>query len=140
MGPTANHNSLKKYLLILVGSLSVAIGFMGVVVPLLPTTPFLLLAAYCYLRSSKRLYGWLINHRIFGEYIDNYLNYRAVKRPIKICALALLWLSLGLSYLVVDNVIVHFLLLLVGIGVSIHLLMLRTLPGLGSQSLPATKD
>ena len=57
---------VKKYALIALGSLSLALGFVGIVFPVLPTTPFLLIALYCYLRSSKRLYVWLIHHKLFG--------------------------------------------------------------------------
>ena len=62
----------KKWTLILVGSLSIGLAFLGIFLPLLPTTPFLLLAAACYLRSSDRFYHWLIYHKWFGNYIRNY--------------------------------------------------------------------
>lgn len=56
--------SLKKYLLIIMGTISLILGTVGIFIPILPTTPFLLLASYCYIRSSKKLYNWLINHKV----------------------------------------------------------------------------
>lgn len=94
---------IRKYLLIIAGSLSLALGIAGIFVPVLPTTPFLLLASFCYLRSSQRMYHWLMNHKILGPYIYNYVTYRAVKRNVKIGSLALLWLTLALSFFLVAN-------------------------------------
>jgi uncharacterized membrane protein YbaN (DUF454 family) len=122
-----NIKILKKYLLISIGSISLVLGIFGVLIPLLPTTPFLLLTSFCYIRSSDRLYKWLINHKIFGEYIYNYITYKAVKRSIKISGLIFLWITLVSSMLVVANVHIRIFLFIVGIGVSIHLVKLKTL-------------
>ena len=118
----------KKHLLAAGGTLSLGLGIVGMFLPVLPTTPFLLLAAYCYLRSSKRLYDRLMNHRLLGGYIQNYLKYRAVSRNAKIASLAALWLSLSISFAAVHNTAVRLVLALVGIGVTIHLLTLKTIP------------
>jgi len=72
---------LKRKLLIIAGTISTAIGIIGIFVPILPTTPFLLLAAACYLRSSPRFYHWLVNNRFFGIYVRNYLQGRGM--PLK---------------------------------------------------------
>lgn len=117
----------KKYLLIFAGSLSLVIGTIGVFLPVIPTTPFLLLSSFCYIRSSKGLYNWLIYHKVFGAYIYNYLTYRAVRKNTKICAFLFLWFGLVISVLVVSNVYITILLIGVGIGVSIHLFTLQTL-------------
>lgn len=119
--------SVKKYLLTIAGSLSLAVGVVGIVVPVLPTTPFLLLSAFCYLRSSRRLYDWLINHGVLGRYTYNYMNYRAVSRSIKVGTLIFLWAALTVSIVVVPNLYIRLFLVAVGIGVSIHLLALKTL-------------
>ena len=71
---------VKKYLLILLGTIAFFLGIIGLFLPILPTTPFLLLASYCYLRSSKKLYRWMINRKVIGKYIYSYLNYRAVDK------------------------------------------------------------
>lgn len=118
---------IKKYLLISAGSLSLALGIIGVFVPVLPTTPFLLLASFCYIRSSSRMYNWLINHKIFGAYIYNYVTHRAIKRSIKIGTLIFLWLTIAISILSVSNLHIRLFLLVVGFGVSVHLLTLKTL-------------
>ncbi len=67
----------KRYVLIISGSLAVVLGVVGIFIPVLPTTPFFLLAVYCYLRSSKKLYLWIIHHKVFGTYIYNYITVAA---------------------------------------------------------------
>ena len=119
--------SFKKYLLIVIGSISLGLGAVGVAVPVLPTTPFLLIALFCYLRSSRRLYDWLIHHRLFGTYLYNYVTYRAVPRQTKIGALVFLWAGLVTSIILVDALFVRLILLAVGIVVSIHILSLKTI-------------
>ena len=119
-------NTTKKALLIAAGSVSVALGVVGIFLPLLPTVPFLLLAAFLYARSSQRLYNWLINHRVLGVYIYDYVTYRSVRLSVKVGTLSLLWLTLTVSILLVSNLYVRILLLAVGCGVSIHVLTLKT--------------
>ncbi|MBN2026200.1 MAG: YbaN family protein [Actinobacteria bacterium] len=119
--------SVKKYLLILAGSISLVLGILGIVIPVLPTTPFLLLTSFCYLRSSKRLYDWMLNNRVFGPYIYNYLTCRAIKRSVKVVTLIILWLTLAVSIVLVSNVYLRIFLVAVGVGVSIHVLSLKTL-------------
>lgn len=130
-----------RLLLVLAGSMALALGIIGIFVPVLPTTPFLLLAAACYLRSSRRLHVWLLNHRLFGRTIRNYLQHRSVARNTKIYALVLLWLSLLISSILVPSTIVLIVLPLIGIGVSIHLLSLKTMPkGNGRETDPGKPD
>lgn len=119
--------SAKKYVFMLFGSISLVLGIIGVIIPILPTTPFLLLSSFFYLRSSNRLYQWLIHHKIFGSYIYNYLTYKAVKQSSKIGALVFLWLSLLISISIVASLHLTIFLIIVGICVSIHLLTLKTL-------------
>ncbi|MHB8860005.1 MAG: YbaN family protein [Thermoleophilia bacterium] len=124
---SAEGEGVKKYLLISAGSIFLVLGVVGIAVPLLPTTPFLLLSSYCYLRSSQRLHGWLMGHRILGPPIHNYVSRRAVKRSTKIGALIYLWLTLGVSILLITGFPIRVFLVAVGIAVSIHLLSLKTL-------------
>lgn len=119
--------NLKNILFITAGSVCVGLGILGAFVPVLPTTPFLLLASYLYLKSSKRLHNWLIEHRLFGSYIYNYITYRAVRRRVKTGAVIFLWVTLALSIFLVNNIYIRLFLMLVGIGVSIHILTLKTL-------------
>ena len=118
---------VKKAVLICLGTLAVIFAAAGIFIPLLPTTPFLLLAAFCFLRSSKRLYRWLTRHRIFGKYIEHYMTHRALPRGVKAGALICLWLSLTISILLIHSLHLRILLLAVGLGVSIHLLALKTM-------------
>jgi uncharacterized membrane protein YbaN (DUF454 family) len=120
-------HSLKKYLLIVLGSVSLVLGVIGIFLPVFPTTPFLLLASYCYLRSSERLYKWLINHKFFGAYIYAYLTYKAIPKKIKIRAIIFLWFPLTISAILVPLPYVWALLLIVGIGVTAHLMSLKVL-------------
>ncbi len=120
-------SSVKRYALIFTGSTSLALGVVGIFVPILPTTPFLILTSFCYLRSSNRLYNWVINHRIFGSFIDNYMNNRAVEMKAKIVSLIFLWTTLGVSIFIFPSLHLRIFLFAVGIGVTIHLLTLKTL-------------
>ncbi len=110
------------------GVLLVVLATIGIVVPLLPTTPFLLLATACFLRSSDRLYQWLITHRWFGPYIRNYREYRALTLRTKVVTVVLLWITLGFTIVILlDNLVVRVLLVLIGAGVTVHVLRYRTL-------------
>ncbi len=117
----------KRCLLVIAGTISLALGFLGIFLPLLPTTPFILLSCYCYMKSSERLYNWIVNHRVFGEYIYNYLTYRAIRQQARIGALLFLWVTLLISIFSISNVHVKILLFAVGIGVTIHLFALKTM-------------
>jgi uncharacterized membrane protein YbaN (DUF454 family) len=118
---------ISKWFLVLLGTLALGLGIVGIFVPLLPTTPFLLAAAACYLRSSERMYGWLLNHRWFGSFISNYRQYRAITKGNKILALALLWGTIGYSTLWgTRNVVARIFLLVIAVGVTVHVLSLRT--------------
>lgn len=86
-----------RWIYALVGSISLAIGVLGIFVPGLPTTVFLLIASYCYARSSRRLYVWLMTHRVLGPYIHNIRHNRAMPRRAKWLATIMLWLTIGLS-------------------------------------------
>ena len=89
--------SVVKIMLIVIGTICVILGIAGIFLPLLPTTPFLLLAAFCYSRSSARFYHWLITNRWFGEYIRNYREGRGMPLKQKVIALSLLWLTMSYS-------------------------------------------
>jgi hypothetical protein len=123
-----NNLPWRKWLLVFAGISSLTLGLIGIFVPLLPTTPFLLLAAFCFARSSERLHQWLINHRLFGSYIRNYQEYRAITKQVKIATLILLWGTIGYTVVAVLNLwYLRILLLLVAVGVTVHVLMLKTL-------------
>ena len=120
---------VRRWLLVAAGTACVALGVVGALVPVLPTTPFLLLAAACYARSSRRLHRWLFANRLFGDYLRRYRAGEGLPRASKIATLALLWASLAASaFLAVPGRLwwVRALLLLVGIGVTIHVARIGT--------------
>jgi len=112
---------------LILGFFFLLIALIGIVIPVLPTTPLLLLSGAMFLRSSKKLYLWLTTHPVYGRYVDAYLRYKAVNPRSKVTAMILLWLSLGVSGYLVDYWWLRVLLLLIGIGVSYHVLRLPTL-------------
>ncbi len=119
---------MKKYLLITAGSITLALGVAGIFLPVLPTTPFLLLSAWCYLRSSIRLYNWLINHRVLGLYIYSYLTYRAITLKAKVTMILTLWLVMGSTIIFfIDPLWLRILLAVIGCGVTVHLVTIKTL-------------
>ncbi|WP_156290275.1 YbaN family protein [Oceanobacillus salinisoli] len=106
--------SIKKLFLIVAGSLSLGLGVLGIFLPLLPTTPLLLLAAACYIRSSNRLYHWLITNKRFGLYILNYRDGNGIPLKAKVIGVTLLWVSMLFTVIfVVPLVIIKILLLLI---------------------------
>lgn len=117
-----------KILLVIIASISLGLGIVGIFVPLLPTTPFLLLSAALYAKSSEKLYNWLLNHRIFGEYIRSYREEKAISLPVKIVAISTIWVSLGYSmlFLVNHKWYLQLILGLIAVGVTIHLLSYKT--------------
>jgi uncharacterized protein len=121
-------HKIVRGLLIVAGTFSLALGAIGLFLPILPTTPFLLLSAACYMRSSERLHDWLINNRWFGEYIKNYQAGKGIPMKTKIIALSVMWLAIIYSTcFVVDEIMVaQIALLLIAAGVSIHLIRLPT--------------
>jgi len=116
---------LMRALLVVCGTLSVALGVLGIFLPLLPTTVFLLLAAACYARSSERFYLKLINNRWLGGYIRNQREGRGMRRRDKIFTLALLWIGIGATMIwTADAWWLRLLLAGIAIGVTLHLVKL----------------
>lgn len=118
---------MKKILFIILGSIFLGLGSLGIILPLLPTTPFLLLTAYFYVKSSERLYLWLINHKVFGVYIKNYVEHRAITKKTKITAITLKWFGIILTIIIVNNIVVTIILTIIATSVMIYLLRLDTL-------------
>ena len=117
---------IKKTLLIVAGVVSLALGGIGVFLPLLPTTPFVLLAAGCFAGSSPAMHRWLCRSRFFGEYIENYRTNAGVSKSVKVRAIVFLWAGLALSAAAVHKPLVWMILAVIGICVSTHLLMMKT--------------
>ncbi len=117
-----------RLLLIIGGTLCVALGVVGMFLPVLPTTPFLLLAAVCYARSSERFYRWLMTNRWFGNYIRNYREGRGIPLREKVLIILLLWLTISYAaWFVVEPWWLKAILLGIAVGVTIHLVKTKTL-------------
>jgi uncharacterized protein len=119
---------LTNYLLIFLGMLCVFLGVLGIFLPLVPTTPFLLLAAFLFARSSDRFLYWLLNNRWFGRYIRNYREGRGIPAREKIITITMLWLTIIFtSFYVMENWWVRLILFGIAAGVTTHLLRVKTL-------------
>lgn len=119
---------MKQKLFIVAGSLFLAFGVVGIFVPVLPTTPFLLLSAWFWLRSSRRLYDWLLSHKYLGKYIRDYMQERKIPLRVKVYTLILMWASMLLCifYFLSGRLCLQLLLGAVAVGVTIHVLKLRS--------------
>ncbi len=119
--------NLTKFLYNASGFVSLSLGVIGIFLPLLPTTPFVLLSAWCFARGSDRFLNWLINHRFFGKIIRDYKEEKAVSRKNKIFALTLLWATILFSIVfVVESFVVDLILFVIATSVTIHILKLRS--------------
>lgn len=120
--------SLKNKLLIATGWFFVGLGILGIFLPLLPTTVFLIIASACFYKSSPRFYFWLLNNRYLGVYIKNYREKKGIPLRAKILGLILLNGTIAYSlYFFSDKLMISITLLLVAIGVSIYLISLNTI-------------
>ena len=89
----------KRIVLILIGIVSLALGALGVFLPLLPTTPFILVSAFAFANSSEKLHQWLLNHNVFGPLIANWHSHGAISRRTKIVSLVSMVAIVGISLL-----------------------------------------
>lgn len=111
-----------RFVFLSTGTLSLSLGVIGIFVPLLPTTPFLLLAAACYARGSKKFYDWLINHKVFGSYIRNIREGKGIPKRTKFSAISLLWITILFSvFMVVPYLWLQIFLIIIAIGVTFHI-------------------
>ena len=117
-----------KVFLIIAGTVSLVLGIIGIFVPLLPTTPFLLLSAAAYFRGSERLHNWLINHKYLGTYISNFREHKAIPLRAKIFSVSLLWGTIGYCIIFLGlPVWIRILLGCIIVGVTWHILSFKTL-------------
>ena len=118
-----------RIFLIIVGCVSLALGILGIFLPMLPTTPFLLLSAAAWVKASPSLYEWLLNHKLFGKYIRNYREHRAIPLRVKIISVLFVWLTIGYCiFAVVDEWWwAQLLMALLATAISWHILSFNTL-------------
>lgn len=114
---------LQRHLLFAIGWISLVLGIIGIFLPILPTTPFVLLAAACFMRSSERWYLWLTNHPRYGTYIKSYLENKGIPLKAKLLAMFMMWTSFLITiFVITDSPIVKVILPTIGVGVSWYLL------------------
>jgi uncharacterized membrane protein YbaN (DUF454 family) len=125
---------IARVLWFIAGTICVVLGAIGIVLPILPTTPFLLAAAACYYKSSERMHRWLLNNKWFGEYIRNYTEGKGLTMKTKITALTVLWITISFSTVfMLDRLLpaqlvlpMQLTMIAVAIAVSAHILRLPT--------------
>jgi len=124
---SAEYPAFYRYLYLISGFLLVVIGVIGIFLPILPTTIFLILASACFVKSSPQANEWLRNHKILGIYIKNYQDKSGLTIKAKAFNIALLWIMiLSSAYFFTEEFYIKLLLLAIAIGVTIHLIMVKT--------------
>lgn len=112
-----------KVMMVTLGSISLFLGVLGLFLPVLPTTPFLLLTAYLYAKGSKRMYFWLISNKYFGKYIQRYRDGLGIPLQTKIISLSSMWISMLITiFYFIPLLFVKILLFLVACAVTYHIL------------------
>lgn len=120
--------SISKPFLIILGWLFISFGVIGIFLPLLPTTIFFILAAWCFSKSSDKFYNWLINHPRFGKFVRDYYDKRGMPTRSKIIAITMMITTISLSAIFfTQNIIVRIILFFLALGISIYIIMLNTI-------------
>ena len=116
-----------KWLLTILGLLSLGLGILGIFLPVLPTTPLLLLAAALFVRSHKGLYDWLLNHPKLGPYIRNFLIHKSIPLHVKIVSISMIWITLlNCAIFVAEHWALRALFIVLAIAITIHILSYKT--------------
>lgn len=117
-----------NFIYTILGLLSLGLGILGIFLPVLPTTPLLLLAAALFLRGNRRLYDWLLNHPRLGPYITNFIKYKAIPLKIKVLSVSLVWITLvNCAIFVAEHWAFRLFFILLATGITIHILSYKTL-------------
>lgn len=117
-----------KWILTILGLLALGFGILGIFLPVLPTTPLLLLAAALFLRSNRGLYDWLLNHPRLGPYIRNFLEHKAIPLKIKVLSVTLVWITLlNCAIFVADHWAFRLFFIVLAAAITVHILSYKTL-------------
>ena len=116
---------IQNRLIFLGGTITLILGIIGIFIPILPTTPFLLISAAAYAKSSSRFHHWLLNNKILGFYIRNYKEGLGMPLKVKILTLTLLWVTIAISALLISILWVQILLIIIAFAVSIHIILIK---------------
>jgi len=116
-----------KLLFLIIGSFSLMLGLIGIIIPGLPTTPFVLLAGYLYFKSSDKLYNWLLNQKYLGKYLRDYKSKKAFSKKTMIVAIILMWVMISSSiFLFISEMNIRIIVICVGIIGTVVMLSVKT--------------
>lgn len=117
-----------KTIIASLGVISLIVGVIGIFVPLLPTVPFVLLSAYLFAKSSTKMHNWIMNHKTFGKYIQNYQEDKSIPLQVKVMSIIMLWSSMSISifFLLENRLELQLLLLTITIAISTFLIRMKT--------------
>ena len=118
--------NLKKKIYICIGLLSVALGIIGAFLPVMPTVPFLLVALFCFERSSKKYHEMILNNKYFGKVLRDYYEGKGLTTSVKIKAILFLSCGIGFSFYKVQHLYLRIMLVVIWLGVTIHIILLKT--------------
>lgn len=117
-----------KILLTVLGLISLGLGILGIFLPVLPTTPLLLLAAALFLRSNMKLYDWLLNHPKLGPYIRNFMEHKAIPLKVKVISVSLVWITLlNCAIFVAYHWAFRLFFIILAAAITYHILSYKTL-------------
>ena len=124
----ANNNSVVKKLLVSFGLVSLGLGIAGAFLPILPTTPFILLSAWLFAKSSDKWHNWLMNHRIFGELLRDFHLHKAIPLHAKIISISMMWATILFAIFVpaADKRWLQIVLAVIATSVTVHILSYKT--------------
>ncbi|MDR1820460.1 MAG: YbaN family protein [Methanobrevibacter sp.] len=117
---------VKRIIYFIFGAVFLSLGAIGAVLPFLPTTPFVIVAAFCFGRSSEMAEKWILSNKYFGAYIENYRNKVGIPLKIKVRSILFLWATLIVSMIYAWSLLNFVILLIVGIAISSHIYLLKT--------------
>lgn len=120
------HMQGKRIFLIILGWFSLITGIIGIFLPLLPTTPLVLLAAWCFSKSSVRFHNWLIEHKFFGPIISDWQSSDGIPKRTRNRAILFMWFGMGISIIIVGRFWATLSLVIIGLSVSTYLLRMPT--------------
>ena len=120
--------NLKKKIYICVGLLATGLGIIGAFLPVMPTVPFLLVALFCFERSSKKYHDMILNNKYFGKVLRDYYEGRGLTTSVKIKAILFLTCGMGFSFYKVQHLYLRIMLAVIWLGVTIHIILLKTKP------------
>ena len=118
--------NLKKKIYICVGLLAVGLGIIGAFLPIMPTVPFLLVALFCFEKSSKKYHDMILNNKYFGKVLRDYYEGKGLTTSVKIKAILFLSCGIGFSFYKVQHLYLRIMLVVIWLGVTIHIILLKT--------------